>query len=306
MQKLIAHELHKQLRRNFQRRRVELKGINDLLQLDVVDLPLYTKYNRGYRYILTAINCFTKYAYAVPIKNKTGVLIKKALEPILESNKIRLIQTDNGTEFYNSTVQALFKKYNLRHYSSYTEKKASIVERFNRTLKNNMWREFSARGSYKWLDILDDLVAKYNNSYHRTIRMKPVEVNNLNEKQVLENINKSTFRKPSGRRSKFKIGDVVRISKYKKTFEKGYQPNFTNEQFTVSSILPTTPITYRLKDSRNQIIKGAFYEYEMIKTKYPNVYLVEKIVRKKGDKSLVKWLGFDQTHNSWINTVDIV
>lgn len=300
----IARELHKQARRNYQTRFVELKGINDLYQGDLVDMTQFSRLNKGYKFILVIINCFSKYAITVPLKSKSGLEVKQALEPILIKYPMKHFQTDKGTEFFNSSVSTLLKKYNINHYFTYSEKKASIVERVNRTIKNLMWRKFSAQGSYKWLSLLPKLVNTYNNTFHRTIGMKPVEVNFSNEKLILQKIMKTRYNVRVLR--KFRVGDKVRVSRLKQTFTKGYWPNWSNEIYTVHEVKPTAPTTYTLRDERGNILKGGFYEEELSKTSYNNTFLVERILKRKGNKVLVRWLGFDPSHDSWIDSSDLI
>lgn len=300
----IAKELHKSSRKNFYTRPVVLKGINDLYQGDLVEMLDFSRVNSGFKYIMTIINCFTKFAFAVPLKTKTGLEVAKALSPILSKQPMKHFQTDNGTEWYNTNVRSLLKEYKINHYSTFSDKKASIVERFNRTLKQNMWRAFSAQGSFKWLKLLPTVVDKYNKSVHRTIGLKPKDVNKNNEKLVLTNIlnnRKIKYFKP-----KFKVGDAVRISRIKKDFTKGYWPQWSNEIYIVHKVQPTVPVTYLLKDNRGEIIKGGFYQEELNKSKYKDTYLIEKVIKRKGEKLLVRWLGFDKTHDSWIDKKDLL
>lgn len=300
-------ELHRPVRKNFTRRAVELKGLYDLYQADLVEMIPHAKVNKGFRYLMTIINAFSKYAHAVPLKTKTGKEVAHALEPILSNNKMKYLQTDNGKEYYNTSVQSLLKKYNVKHYSTYSDKKASIVERFNRTLKTRMYRAFSERGNYRWVDLLPELLKSYNDSVHRTIGMKPSEVNENNEQLVMERIRKNT--KPhvvNKKTPKFNVGDHVRISKHKMIFAKGYTPNWTNEIFTIHSIQPSVPVTYLLKDHTKQVLKGGFYEHEISKTKVGNVYLVEKVMKRSGDRVRVRWLGFNGKHDSWIHKNDLL
>ena len=128
--------------------------------------------------------------------------------------------------------------------------------------------------------------------------MKPREVTTKHEKRLLRTVYREI--KQVGK-SKLKVGDAVRVSKYKNVFEKSYTPNWGMEIFTIERRQPTNPLTYILKDSQGQLIKGGFYEHELQKTKHADVFLVEKVLRKKGDKEFVKWLGFDESHNSWID-----
>lgn len=304
---VIAKELHAPARKRFRTRAVEVKGINDLYQADLVEMIPYAKFNQGYKYLLTVINCFSKVAHALPLKNKTGLEVANALEKITSNYRMNHLHTDQGLEFYNTHVQKLMKKYRINHYSTFSDKKSSIVERFNRSLKELMYRKFTEVGNYNWVKILPSLLSEYNERKHRTIGMAPVEVNKRNENLVRYNINKNRQKyKALDRRIRFKVGDKVRISKYKKIFDKSYLPSWTNEIFTVYEIRPTIPTTYRLKDYRNNVIEGSFYEHEMKKTKMEDVYLVEKVLRRKGDKLFVKWLGFDGIHNTWIDKNKLV
>ncbi|XP_043468124.1 uncharacterized protein LOC122502243 [Leptopilina heterotoma] len=159
------------------------------------------------------------------------------------------------------------------------------------------------RGNYKWYDILPTLISNYNNTKHRTIGMKPKDVT-LEDVEILkERISK--LRKIPLRRPKYKIGDKVRGSKYKNVFEKGYTPNWTTKIFTVDQVVSTQPVTYKLKDYQDQPISGGFYEEELLKVKYSDIYLVEKILRTRGNKVLVKWLGFDNSHNTWEDKANV-
>jgi Integrase core domain len=302
---VIIDELHKSARRNFKRRTVIVKGLDDLFQADLVEMIPYAKINKNYKYLLTVINTFSKYAWAIPIKNKTGQEVARAMDSILFTLNTtpRNFQTDHGLEFYNIHFKNLMKKYNINHYSTFSGLKSSIVERFNRTIKGKMWKQFSLQGSYKWLDILPKLIANYNNTKHRTIAMKPIEVNAQNELKLL----KTVYSKPKVfQRGKFKIGDYVRISKYRQIFDKSYTPNWSTEIFRIYKVRITNPVTYLLEDYQNNKIHGGFYQYELQNVKYPHTYLVEKIIKRKGTQSYVKWLGFTSNHNSWVNNDDII
>lgn len=105
-------------------------------------------------------------------------------------------------------------------------------------------------------------------------------------------------------KSKFKIGDFIRISKDRTVFEKGYLPSYSSEIFRIDKIQRTSPVTYIIKDLNGEQILGAFYDAEMVKSKHPHDYLVEKIIKTKGSKLLVKWLGFKDP--TWINKSDII
>lgn len=303
----LVEELHAPARRNFPRRRVVVRGFDDLWQADLVEVQSYAKENRGFRYILTVIDVFSKYAWAVPLKSKGASDVTKAFTGILETDGRvpQNLQTDMGKEFYNKDFQKCMKKHTINHYSTFSVMKASVVERFNRTLKNAMWKSFSLNGGYRWTNILGTLVADYNRRKHRTIQMRPIDVTRKDEKHLLATAYDDSSMKMI-KPAKFKIGDKVRISKFKSVFDKGYTPNWSAEVFEISGIKRTKPVVYFLNDYKGDPIAGGFYELELHKAMYPDVHLVEKVLRKKGDMLYVKWLGFDKIHNSWIKKKDVV
>ncbi|BES89648.1 protein F54H12.3, partial Hydra magnipapillata [Nesidiocoris tenuis] len=299
IQKGLAEEIHRPRRRNYPTARVLIKGVlDDLWQADLVDLSRFP--DEGYKFLLTVIDAGSKKAFAEPLKSKSATELERALTTIFEKSGSppRHLQTDKGSEFYNKRVKQLLKDNNVNLYSSHSNVKASIVERFNRTLKRWMWIMFTARGHRKWVSLLPELMDYYNNRVHRSIGMKPVDVTKEHEASILRRLfpptNHQMRRKP-----KFKIGDRVRISRFKGTFEKGYLPSWTNEQFIVARIRSGVVPTYYLKDIYDEPIVGRFYEQELLKTKYPDYYLVEKILKRRGDKALVRWLSFSPKFDSW-------
>ncbi|KAJ8974988.1 hypothetical protein NQ317_003177 [Molorchus minor] len=248
----------------------------------------YANENNGYRYILVVIDCYSKYVWTRPLRNKTGIEVTNAMKDVIRKtgSSPTNLQSDNGTEFYNRNFSALMKSWDINHYSTFSTKKAAIVERVIRTLKTWLYTEFSARGSYNWLNILPTITRKYNNKIHRTINMRPSEVTSST---LLE-----AYSHPKiALKPKYHIGDIVRISKYKGVFDKGVYCQLFNRTFS------------NCKDMNGQQIKGCFYEHELQKTKYPDVYLVEKVLKKKKNKVYVKWLGFSKCHNSWIEETAI-
>lgn len=287
----VVTELHKPARRNFKRRRVIVKGIDDLWQADLVDMKPYSRFNAGNKYLLVVIDVLSKYAWVEPVLTKSAKHVTRAFEKILEQGRVpRNLQTDDGKEFFNSDFKAVMNKYNINHYSTYSTMKASVVERLNRTLKEKMWKRFSLQGNYKYLKMLPEIVTEYNNTVHSTTNMKPKDVNKKMAKELLKTIYSHIKIAAPG---KFKIGDDVRISKYKNLFAKGYTPNWTTEIFKIIKIKKTNPATYLLQDGQGQPIAGSFYEHELQRTSNPDVYLVERVIKRRGDNIFVKWLGFD-------------
>lgn len=303
----VINELHRSARKNFPRRRVIIKGLNDLLQIDMAEMRAYAKVNKGFKYILVVINVFSKFVWCEPVKNKTAKEVTSAMEKILKRMKTtcRNLQSDRGTEFINSNFKALMHKWKINHYSTYSNLKASVIERLIRTLKNKIWKQFSLQGNYKWLDLLPEIVKKYNNTVHHTIKLKPINVGKENEQQLLNTVY-SHLKTVDPRKIKFKVNDYVRISKYKEAFTKGYIPNWSNEIFKITRVKLTNPTTYELQDSENKPILGGFYEFELQKVKHPNLFLVEKVLRRKKNKVYVKFLGLSNNHNEWISKKELI
>jgi len=295
----IATELHAAARRRYPRRRVIVYGKNDLFQADLVDMQQYSGVNKSYKYILCIIDCFTKYSWALPLKSKKGEEVAAAASKIFAQNSPNLLHVDQGREFYNKHFEALVKKHNIKMYSTFSAVKASIVERFNRTLKQRMFKEFTSRGSRDWITILPSLIHDYNNSTHRTIGMTPVQADADPSRVQLKYAVEKTGK------IKFNVGDKVRISVYKGVFTKGYLPNWSTEIFTIIKVNKTTPSTFILQDYTGRPIAGGFYAEEIRKTMLPDDYLVEKVIRTKGRRVFVRWLGFTDEHNSWINKTDL-
>ncbi len=216
------------------------------------------------------------------------------------------LQTDQGLEFLNKEFKALMKERNINHYNTWTDKKAAIVERWNRTIKTRLWKIFTEKNTTNWIDIIQDVVDDYNNTKHRTIKMTPAEVNKSNEAQVAKLLatSKTSIKKP-----KYKVGDYVRLSRYKNIFAKGYTGNWTEEIFIIEKVKNTVPTTYVLKDTNGEIVRGTFYELELQKTKLQDYFRIEKVLQKKKmpdgtTKIKVRWKGYDKKYDTWIHMDD--
>ena len=307
---MLAAELHKPVRKHFQRRHVDVLEIDDVWAADLIEMQEWYKENRGYRYMLNAIDIFTKFAYSIPLKDKMGATVLDAFKDIVKQSKRlpRHIWVDEGKEFYNIHMTEWLRENNIIRYSTHGEHKSAVVERFNRTLKAAMWKRFTAENTRTWIDMLNKLLHDYNNRFHSTIGMTPTQASmQKNAIKVLQNtIDKTRITPKAG--ITFKVGDKVRVSRLKGTFEHGYLPNWSEELFTVEKIKRTTPVTYIIKDSLGEIIQGSFYTEELQKSAQ-DVYRVEKVIRKKKingvEHALVKWMGHSEKFNQWIPAADL-
>ena len=302
----LSNELNRPTFQKFERKKVIVNHINEIHSTDLVDMTQYSKTNRGYRYIFTNIDVFSKIAYAYPIKSKKIQGIKTCFEKIFEKNKPKYIWSNKEPAFFSKEMQQFFKDNNVKIYHTNSHLKSVAIERFNRSLRELMMKQFVTNNNTVWYNILPKLMKIYNNRFHSTIKMKPMEVNKSNEKYIKENI--YTYNKTS-KNPKFKINDLVRISlKRRNLFDKpSSNIKWSEELFIIHSINKSNVITYKIKDLNNEIIKGIFYEKELQKTKnISQVYIIEKIIRKNKNKYLVKWRNYSNDFNSWIDKDDII
>lgn len=295
-----TYTLHKPVTKKFLRRKTYAKGINDLFQADLADMRNLSFRNDGYSYILVCIDVFSRYAFAIPVKDKRGMTVAAAFEKIFTKRVPNMLQTDRGTEFYNVQVQDVFRKHGINHYSSLNDDiKAALVERLNRTLKSKLFRYMTRRRTTRWVDVLDDVVSAYNQSYHRSIGWAPNDVTAENEDEIA----RRQYHPKPPLKYRYNIGDRVRITKYKHALQKGYLPNWTEEIFVIVDKYPTYPVTYGLKDLAGEDIKGKFYEQEIQKVTDDGVYEVEKVLKTRKRNGIVqyfvKWLGYPDKFNSW-------
>ena len=173
-----------------------------------------------------------------------------------------------------------------------------VAERFIRTLKGNIYKYMTSISKNVYIDKLDNVVDEYNNTYHTTIKMKPIDVKDNTYINASKEIN---IKDP-----KFKVGDHVRISKYKNIFAKGYVPNWSEEVFVIKKVKNTVPWTYVIiNDLNGEEIIGTFYEKELQKINQEE-FRIEKVIRRKGNKLYVKWKGYDNSFSSWIDKKDII
>ena len=252
--------------------------MDDIWCSDLVDMQKLSKWNKGYKYLLMVLDLFSKYGWIVPLKSKTGLEVSKAFESIFKKSKPKKLWVDKGKEYYHKNVLDLLAKNNIEIYSTENEEKSSVCERWNRTIKEKMYKRFTMQNNTVYIDILPKILASYNNSKNRSIGMTP------NGARKPENYGKVYFKmmgdESAGLRigTVLKIGDTVRISKYKrKTFDKEYTPNWTEEVFVISEIRPTNPITYKIKDLNGEEIGGTFYREELQETDQ-TIFRVEKVI----------------------------
>ena len=297
----LSNELNKPVINKFERKKIIVNHIDEIHSCDLVDMQKYSRVNKGYKYIFTNIDIFSKYAWSFPLKTKTIKEIKSCFQKIFNERKPSYIWSDQESSFFSKEMLQFFKDNNVKIYYTHSHLKAVIIERFNRSLRELMMKEFVKNNNTVWYNILPDLINTYNNRYHQTIRMKPKNVNKLNEKHIKNTVYNYDI---SNKKPKFKINDLVRISlKRRALFDKPTGNIKWSEQlYKIYKINKSNVITYQLKNMNDEIIKGQFYTKELQLTKNTTgEYIIEKILKTNKDKIFVKWRGYDNSFNSWIN-----
>jgi hypothetical protein len=235
----LANELHKPIIKKFPKRKVIVFGIDHIWAADLVDMSSMSKENKGIKFLLAVIDIFSKFGWMIPLKNKSGISVSEAFEKIfrgeaspheaMSSRKPKLLWVDKGKEFYNKNMKTLLKENEIEIYSTENEEKSCVVERWNGTMKQKMFKYFTANDTNKYYDVLDELVNVYNNTKHSSIKMTPVEASNKeNESSIYENLygvsgaqeSDSESKKNVAYKPKFAVGDRVRITKEKRNIRK--------------------------------------------------------------------------------------
>ena len=297
----LSQELNKPVINNFERKKVIVNYIDEIHSCDLVDMVEYSRVNRGYKYIFTNIDIFSKYTWSFPIKSKKISDIKPCFEKIFKERKPKYIWSDQESSFFSKEMLKFFKNHNIKIYHTYSNLKAVIIERFNRSLRELMMKEFVKNNNTVWYNILPELIKKYNNRYHNTIKMKPIDVNKSNEKHIKNTVYNYDI---TNKKPKYKINDIVRISlKRRELFDKASgNIKWSEELFKIYKINKSNVISYQLKDMNGEIIKGIFYEKELQLTKNTTgENIIEKILKTKGNQMYVKWRGYSNNFNSWID-----
>ena len=291
-------ELTKPVPKTFPRRKAIVLSNNDIWTADIVDYSRLSKLNKNYKYLLCIMDIYSRYAFVFPLKDKKGSTIIKCFKEL--KNYGRNLWVDKGGEFLNNEFKKFCKDNDINICHTYGDSKAVYIERFNRTLKQKINNYFIENNTNRYIDVLDKIVEEYNHTKHSTTKQTPYDVYYNNEEPAI------TYFTGGSERPKYKVGDYVRISRVKGTFEKGYAPKWSKEVFKIIGVdKQQDPIMYQLEDQLQEKIEGKFYEPELQKTDLKDYAMIEKVIRTKkvnGNKMYyVKYDGYDNKFNEWFS-----
>jgi len=311
-----VYTMHRPGRKKFPRLVTRPSGLHTDWQADLAIFDQLTKYNDGYKYLLVCIDVLSRKIFAVPAKSKRSEDMIEAFENIFKLSKGILphkLYTDRGLEFEAKRMKEYFRNKDIDKRVVYSpDVHASMAERANRTIKERLYRYFSEKNTLRWVDVIKQIVSGINSSVNRVIGVTPNSVNFKNSRKLFERLYKDTPNiNPQKVLSILKPGQTVRITKEKGKFEKGYLPNYTDELFLVYIVNDAhNPVTYKLKDSEGNLIEGIFYREELVPTQEDTTHRIAEILKTRTLKGIkqhfVRWIGYNDNFNSWVNDSDIV
>ena len=267
-----------------------------MIQIDLIETIKVSEENKGFNYILVAIDCFSRKVWARLLKKKTAKEVLLNLESILdETGKVESICSDRGSEFVNNKMKKFLSEKKIKIIHPYTSTHAHFVERVQRTLQDMIWKYITSKQSWTFHDKLQDIVKTYNSRKHRITQLTPdegdKEKNNLHIQEMQENYRAKI--KPT-KKVRFKIGDRVRIAISKGKFSRGYERQSKEEIFKIVGVSKKMPkVLYTIASLKNDAVIGEFYQRQLTKVIDQDEYLIEEILDENDTDYLVKFIGYD-------------
>ena len=310
LRKQDVYSLHRQSRRKIQRLGVVAPAPDYQWDCDLAVMSNLAKHNQQTRYFLLAVDVFSRYAWTRPLKTKGGVHMVDAFQSIFaEGRHPSRIRSDKGTEFLNAKLQEYLREKGVKSFVTQSDVKASLAERCIKTLKSKLSKYMTHKNTFTWLPALEKVTDSYNASVHRSLGMAPKDVTTANAPDVWKRQHQRS-NPPST--YTLEVGDAVRLSHVKHVFKREYSEHWTREVYFITDRMMKQNIAcYKVKDVQNEPVSGIFYGQELQKTDYQEdaVYKIENIVARRTRRGrrevLVKWLGWDKKHNTWISQEEV-
>lgn len=313
LENIHSYTLHRDFKKPKRRNPYYVYKIREQLQIDLIDINQLADTNSGTKFILVALDIFTRFMWVEPLQNKTAVATLRGFKKIIGrmGTPPATVFADRGSEIKNRNMKAYLDDKQIKLMHTGSEVKAGIVERANRSLQDLIYRYMTEKETNTYIDQLQNLVLSYNSREHRTLGMSPNDAEKPeNAQQVLTALNKH-YSKNVGvkQRQKFRVDDLVRVKKIPTRFARGYHEQFTRELFRVARISTRMPITqYHLKsENHGDEIIGGFYPNEL--QRVGDVHRIAKVLKRRMRRGVreifVSWVGFDDDHNCWIPATNV-
>lgn len=309
-----AYTLHRPVRYRFPRNKVVVSGMDAQWDADLMVMSAYKEVNDDFVYVLVTVDILSHYACTRALKTKTPKEVSRAFREIFaEGRRPLAIRTDRGREFTGAVTKKMMKEENVHHFVTSNEVKANYAERLIRTLKLRISRYMTHKETHRWIDVLASITSSYNKTYHRTIKRPPASVDRDNEAEVWTiQYDTPRIRRPDGD-YKLSIGDHVRISHLRRTFQREYDERYTGEVFKVTGRTTVAGRNlYTLEDLMDEEVEGKFYQIELQKVTVDpaGVFKIEKVIKTRKPRGrekefLVRWKYYPPKFDSWIKASDM-
>jgi len=320
-----TYTMHRPARKRFPRLHTIPSGLHTDWQCDLAIFDALKRENDGYAYLLVCIDVLSRKIVVSPVKSKRSENMIEAFDKVFEKTKgikPHKLYSDSGVEFQAKKMLDYFAQKDILKRVMYSPNlHAGVVERTNRTIKERLYRYFSERNTERWIDVIDKIVDGINGSVNRMTGLRPDSVTFDNAEDLMKRLYKDEeegkgYQQKNKTVTKFSVGNIVRISKEKGAFGKGYHPNYTDELFRIRAVsnAPSNtlePPHYIIEDLEGELIKGVFYTPELVLTKEDTTHRVAEILKSRTIRNgikehFVRWVGYSKKHNSWIKETDII
>ena len=314
LQKEDTYKRHKPQVLVFPRQKILMSYMDQQWDADIMDMSKFVKFNQGYKYVAVFLDIFSRYAWVEVMKTKTPKEMVEVMEVVFaQGRKPDYMRTDKGSEYVGKHTRAFLKDNNVRHFTSVNAIHASYAERFIRTIKGKLYKHFTKTNTYKYIDILQDIIVGYLDSVHTSTGYRPADITKYNQQTVYEKLYLplQISQEKKVITYKYKVNDYVHMSMSRRTFHKGYKETFTQEIFVISHIFRSDPPRYKLKDLMNEEIEGSFYEHELQPTDYNEnmTFTIDRVLyyttKNKVRMAKVSWQGYPAKFNSIVKATDI-
>ena len=295
-----THNLHITPKHHFPTEHTICDYLDEEWEIDLLDVSNLSNQNRGFKFIFVVVDIYSRFLWTRPLKSKKATETAEKFQDIIDTDKriCDLILSDQGNEFRGSAFQEMLKKNGISHFLAYGPHHAAICERMNRTIKSRLYKYFSENATTRYVDILADLTYSINNTVHTTLQRTPASINTDNQNKVYEEVYLPMVNKAAQQPLvfSFAIGDLVRISTLRTPFRKGYLETWTQEIFIVWNQIPSKPPRFRLKDLKQEIIKGSYYQEELQKVDLSDPEAVKYTIDKVLSYKKIKGIAYAKVH----------
>ena len=305
----------RRVKRLFRRPKVIAPFKNYMWDVNTAYMSEYKNENAPYIGFIVIIDVHSRYLNTCLVTSVSSSEVIKCFKNIITKNNHPVyIRSDMGSEYVAKVVHTFLNKQNIKIFHTKNSTKSNYAERVILTIKRKLAKYMLYYNTHVWYTALQSATMSYNNTFHSGIKMKPVDVNHNHRKHIWNEMYENpyltnTLKPPYNIKFRFKVNDVVTISKWRNGFHRGWHENFTNEMFIIINRFKKQGIPhYHLKDYKNRIIDGIFYQEELQKSLIDyntHEFKIEKVLRKKGKNSLVSWVGWPKEYNSWISTSEL-